>query len=431
MRSVKNRVIFATILGLVAALATGLSLGLTSFSDSERPSVAPSPTPSPRMNAPTPSHAPPPAEVPAAADDVVVPDPNFQEELRRARLSTRGWKTDFSRHTVPFSEILSGGPPRDGIPPLDDPRFTTFEDADSYLGRLEPVIAFELNGDARAYPLRILTWHEIVNDVVGGVPVIVTFCPLCNSAIVFDRTVDGALFDFGTSGKLRHSDLIMWDRQTESWWQQFTGEAIVGELAGKRLTFLPSSIISWEDFKAANPQGKVLSQDTGFSRPYGQNPYVGYDRVDNPPFLFDGDLDGRLLPKERVATVTVGGVDAAFPFSVLEKERAVNYTINDQDLVVFFRPGTRSALDDLLIGESDEIGATGLFEAQLDGRKLTFRSDGEQFIDKETGSVWNILGKAIDGPLTGSTLTPLVHTNSFWFAVAAFKPNTMIYQGLG
>ena len=139
MRYGKNPVIFATILGLVAALAIGLSLGLTFYSDSKSPSVAPAPTPSPRMSAPAPSHSLPPAAVPAAADDVVAPDPNFQEELRRARLSTRGWETDFSRHTVPFSEILSGGPPRDGIPPLDDPRFTTFEDADRYLARLEPV----------------------------------------------------------------------------------------------------------------------------------------------------------------------------------------------------------------------------------------------------------------------------------------------------
>ena len=252
--------------------------------------------------------------------------------------------------------------------------------------------------------------------MVGGVPVAVTFCPLCNAAIVFDRRLDGTVHDFGTSGKLRNSDLVMWDRQTESWWQQFTGEAIVGELTDKRLTFLPASIISWSDFKAANPKGTVLSRDTGFSRDYGRNPYAGYDRTDNPPFLFAGDLDGRLLPKERMATVTVAGVDAAFPFSVLEMERVVNYMVGAQDLAVFFKPGTLSALDRGSIKDSMDVGATGVFDSHLNGKNLTFRSDGEVIVDNETGSVWSILGEATEGPLTGSKLTPIVHANHFWFA---------------
>ena len=311
-------------------------------------------------------------------------------------------------------------------------KFTTQENADEWLDELEPVISFEINGDARAYPLQILTWHEIVNDLVGGKPIVATFCPLRNTAIVFDRNLDGVVHDFGVSGNLRKSDLIMWDRQTETWWQQLTGEGIVGELAGKKLTFLPAPIISWADFKAAHPDGIVLSQDTGFSRQYGRNPYVGYDRVDNPPFLLrDEDLDGRLLPKERVAALTIGDVAAAFPFSALEQERVVNYSINGTELTVFFKPGTRSALGDLLIGDVDEIGATGVFEVVLDGRKLTFRSEGGGFVANETGSTWNILGQAITGPLTGSALTPIVHGNHFWFAWGAFKPETKIYQGIG
>ena len=361
----------------------------------------------------------------------VAPDPDYKKKMRSAGLGSRGWKTDFSLHTVPYESILSGGPPRDGIPPIDDPKFITPGDADDFLDPLEPVVAFELNGDARAYPLQILTWHEIVNDVVGGEPVAVTFCPLCNSAIVFDRRLDGVVHTFGTSGKLRNSDLIMWDRQTETWWQQLTGEGIVGELAGKRLTLLAAAIVSWEDFKAANPDGKVLSRDTGNPRSYGQNPYAGYDRADNPPFLFQGDLDGRLLPKERVVTVTIGDAQAAFPFLILETEKVVNYNVGGTDLIVLFKPGTRSALDRSTISLSRDVGATGLFEANLNGRKLTFKSSGERFTDTETCSFWNILGEAVEGPLVGKTLTPVVHTNSFWFAVAAFKPDTKIYQGRG
>ena len=412
-------------IGLVATVGIVAGLGLAGAFDSEDVSSAgvinPDPVGDPEPLSPT-----------AGADtaqNLVQPDPNYEEELRRAGISTRGWETDFSRHTVPFDEIFSGGVPRDGIPPIDNPKFTTPEAANEWLGDEEPVILLEINGEARAYPLQILIWHEIVNDDIGGVPVAVTFCPLCNSAIVFDRRLDGIIYDFGVSGNLRNSDLIMWDRQTESWWQQLTGDAIVGELTGKRLTFLPAPMISWADFKAANPQGQVLSRDTGFRRSYGENPYVGYDRADIPPFLFQGDLDGRLQPKERVAAVAIGDAAAAFPFSILEKERVVDYIVGGQDLVVFFKPGTRSALDGLLIGDSREVGATGVFDSNLDGRKLTFRAEGDTFVDNETGSVWNILGQATEGQLAGTQLMPIIHANHFWFSWGAFKPDTKIYQG--
>ena len=383
----------------------------------------------PTTLAAAPETADTPSPTAAPKPTLSVDDETVQRQLRAAGISTYGWKTDFSKRNVEFSEISSGGPPRDGIPPIDEPVFTTFDDADDWLNSQEPVIALEIEGDARAYPLQVLIWHEIVNDQVGGVPVSVTFCPLCNSAITFDRRLDGRVHDFGTSGNLRNSDLIMWDRQTETWWQQLTGEGIVGELTGKRLTFLPSAVISWEDFKATYPDGQVLSRETGFARRYGENPYVGYDRADSPPFLFDGDLDGRLLPKERVAAVNIGEVDAAFPFTTLSEEKVVNYTVAGQDLVVFFKPGTRSALDQLLIGDSREVGATGIFDPELDGQKLTFRAEGGKFVDNETGSTWSILGRAIEGPSTGQQLTPIVHANHLWFAWAAFKPDTLIYQG--
>ena len=424
-------------LGLLVVIGIVSGLGLAGIFDTGGPSLTgegkgePTPTPEPNRG--------------------VVPDPNFEEALAKAKFPLGVWKTDFSLHSVPYSEIISGGPPRDGIPPLDNPRFTTPTDADQWLNGKEPVIALELDGDARAYPIQILVWHEIVNDVVGGVPVAVTFCPLCNSAIVFDRRLDGTVYDFGTSGNLRNSDLVMWDRQTESWWQQFTGEGIVGSLTGKKLSFLASSLISWEDFKAASPEGMVLSRDTGFSAVYGQNPYRGYDSTDDRPFLFDGPIDGRFPAMERVAAVTIGEADAAFPFSVLEKERVVNYTVNGQDLVVFFEPETQSAFGDpdysIPFEREDNpfdpfddppqnfsaVGATGVFDPELDGIKLSFRPggnpSGDDFVDVETGSVWNILGRAIEGPLAGQNLTPIVHANHFWFSWAVFKPDTKIYQG--
>ena len=358
-------------------------------------------------------------------------DPNFQDELDDSSISTRGWKTDFSKHTVPFFEILSGGPPRDGIPPIDNPTFVQIGEANGWIDDKEPVISLEIDGVTKAYPLQILTWHEIVNDEISGVPVAVTFCPLCNSAIAFDRRLEGVVYDFGTSGSLRFSDLIMWDRQTESWWQQLTGEAIIGELAGRKLTFLPAPIISWSDFKAAHPDSQVLSKETGHVRAYGQNPYAGYDRADRPPFLYDGIPDGRLLPKERVLALSINGADIAFPFLVLEQERAVNHTVGGRDVAIFFKTGTASALDSSSIAQSRDVGATGVFDPNLNGQMLTFRADGNKILDQQTGSEWNILGQAVDGTLAGSALEPIVHANHFWFAWAAFKFDTIIYQGAG
>jgi len=362
---------------------------------------------------------------------VIEPDILYQAELDGARFETRGWRTDFSRHTVAFKDILSGGVGRDGIPPLDNPQFETIAEAKSVMNAFEPVVNIEVNGQARGYPLAILTWHEVVNDVVGGVPVVVTFCPLCNSALVFNRMLEGRVFDFGVSGNLRNSDLIMWDRQTQTWWQQLTGEGIIGELAGYQLPFIPASIISWADFKAAHPEGLVLSRNTGFNRPYGSNPYSGYDLVDRPPFLFDGELDDRLLPKERVAAIEIGDVSAAFPFPLLETERVVNYPVNGTDVVVFFKPGTVSALDRALIIDSNDIGSTGVFDANLEGQRLTFSLRDGDFVDDQTGTIWSILGEGLEGDMAGKSLTPIVHGNHFWFAWGAFKPDTKIYKGQG
>ncbi len=358
---------------------------------------------------------------------VATPTAKLQVDLDDVQFNTDGWRTDFSKHSVPLDEIIPGGPPRDGIPPIDVPKFVSVEEAGSWLNSREPVIHLEVGGEARAYPLQILIWHEIVNDVVSDMPVAVTFCPLCNTAIAFDRRLHGRTLDFGTTGNLRNSDLVMWDRQTESWWQQVTGEAIVGELTGRKLQMLPATIVSWEEFKQQFPQGQVLSRDTGHSRLYGNNPYAGYDKADEPPFLFEGKLDGRLPPKERVVTVNVAGEDVAYPFSLLAKEGVITDSVGGQPIVVFFDPGTASALDASTIAASRDVGATAVYQPQIDGRRLTFSWRNEGFVDAETGSRWTVLGRAIEGPLVGKQLEPIVHGNHFWFAWAAFKPDTRIY----
>jgi hypothetical protein len=354
----------------------------------------------------------------------------------RVTVSTAGWNTDFGNHSVPLSEFRSGGPPRDGIPPIDVPTYVSQADADAWLAPEEPVIAVALEQPdgavaARAYPLQILLWHEIVNDTLGDTPLAVTFCPLCYTAVAYDRRLEpgGTVYDFGTTGNLRHSDLVMWDRQTESWWQQFSGDAIVGELTGAHLTFLPAQIVSWEAFKETYPNGDVLSRDTGFSRPYGTNPYPGYDDVDSRPFLFAGETDGRLPPMERVVGVVLGEAGAAYPFPALQEARVVADTVGDTDLVVLWAPGTNSAVDTQDVTEGRDIGQAGVFRRNLDGRALTFiPGPGDGFTDEETGSTWTVSGLATAGELAGSRLAPLPHTVVFWFAWAAFQPEGRLWQ---
>jgi hypothetical protein len=360
--------------------------------------------------------------VPAAEPALLPPEPPPGGAARE-------FKTDFSRHTVPYTEILSGGPPKDGIPAIDSPQFVTVAEANSWLKDVEPVILVQVGADARAYPLQILMWHEIVNDTVGGVPLAVTFCPLCNTAIAFERTLDGRVLDFGTTGRLRFSNLIMYDRQTESWWQQAEGDAIAGELAGRRLAFYPATIVSWAEFRKAHPDGKVLSRETGYTRDYGSNPYVGYDDVNQPPFLYQGPpTPGKLPPMARVLTVDLNGETVAYPYNVLAEVRVVNDMVGGRPVAVFWAGGVASALDNSTIALGREVGAAAAFSPELDGRRLIFRAEGKRIVDAETGSEWDVLGRAVKGELAGRQLAPIVSVNHFWFSWAAFKPETRIYQ---
>jgi hypothetical protein len=390
-----------------------------------------------------PEATPEPTEEPAEntepdEDEAAAATPNAaglftnDDRSERQRVISVDWNTDWNRHTVPYDELLALLPVRDGIPAIDNPQYVTPEEASSFLAENDPVIAFENNGDARAYPLQIMTYHEIVNDVVGDLPVTVTFCPLCNSAIVFDRTLSGdgpddVVLDFGTSGWLRHSDLVMYDRQTESLWQQFTGEGLVGELAGAQLTFLPSSMVGFANFREAYPDGLVLSQDTGFQRPYGQNPYPGYDTIGQDPFAFIGVPDGRLAAMERVIAVSLDGLDVAYPLTAVAEAGVINDTQGGQDLVIFHVGGTSSALDAPIIFLGADVGATGVFDPNVNGEKLTFVKEDDIISDEQTGSTWNVLGQATDGPLVGESLSPIIHGDHFWFAWAAFQPETVIF----
>ena len=231
--------------------------------------------------------------------------------------------TDFASHSVPLEEFVSGGPPRTGIPAVDEPKFTTVAEASTWIKPAEPVIELELGDEVRVYPIQILIWHEIVNDVVDDVPIAVTFCPFCNTALAFERRSAGETHVFGVTGVLRNSDLVMFDRRTESWWQQFTGEALVGELTSTRLERVPAAIVAFEDAAARHPDAPVLSRDTGYGRPYGKNPYPGYDSIYVPPFWPVANSDERLYPRDRVVFLEHGDDATAIPFDALEEKEVI------------------------------------------------------------------------------------------------------------
>jgi hypothetical protein len=254
--------------------------------------------------------------------------------------------TDFSRSAINFSEIISGGPPKDGIPAIDDPEFDVAVNVRD-LGQTEPVIVLRLGNEARAYPFRLLMWHEIVNDTFQNRPVTVTYCPLCNAAVVFDRRVNGKLLDFGVSGKLRHSDMIMYDRQTQSWWQQFLGVGIVGEMTNVELKRLPARVMPFAEFRQQYPAAKVLVSADPNIRAYGENPYVNYDSS-RAPFLYKGRYSGPGSPMSYVVSV---GKQAW----LLSDLRAVK-RITQGDLLIEWREGMNSALDSRRIEDGRDIG---------------------------------------------------------------------------
>lgn len=343
------------------------------------------------------------------------------------RLSTLGWNTNWNKHSINYTQLQSGGPSRDGIPPLNNPKFISIQKAKNWLKDNEPIIFVKINGQVKAYPLQIMIWHEIVNDTLDDKKIAITFCPLCNASIVFDRKLGKKTYEFGTSGLLRNSDLVMYDKQTESLWQQFTGTAIVGDETSKVLTQLPSSIISFKDLYTNFKDALVLSKETGYFRKYGDNPYVGYDDINHSPFMIHDDIDDRLAPKRRVATLSINGNDKAYAYNIVKRKKVINDTFEDKNIVLFYNSGISSALDKKNISNSKDIGSVVIYDRRIDGEILDFYYNNG-FFDKQTGSKWNIFGEAINGKLKGKRLLNVVHGSHFWFAWVVFKPQTQIYK---
>jgi hypothetical protein len=343
------------------------------------------------------------------------------------------FETDFSRASIDYDQVLAGGPPKDGIPSVDDPQFISISEANEWIRETESVLVFTTQPyvedgpfelEARIYPIQILMWHEIVNDEVGGLPVSITYCPLCNTGIAFDRRYDGQVLDFGTTGRLRFSNLIMYDRQTETWWQQATGRGVAGRYAGGRLRVLGLLLLPWNEARERFPDSVVMSRETGYNRNYGTNPYSGYDTT-LQPFLYEGpEIDDQYNPMDRVLTVFVEDESAGFPYPVLRDDRVVQEEIGGSSVVVMWEEGTASPLDSAMLAEGRDIGTANAFFAEVDGRRLSFRAEGGRILDEETGSEWTVSGRALSGELEGAELDPVATAQHFWFSWTAFEPET-------
>jgi hypothetical protein len=343
------------------------------------------------------------------------------------------WPTNWAMRTVELDELhvgIGARDPRDLIRPIDAPVYEDVATADEWLEDRELGILLEVGESATFFPVRILIAHEIVNDQRGDVPFSVTYCPLCNTAVAFDRRLDGEVLRLGVSGLLRHSDLVMWDDLTVSLWQQTTGEAIVGDLAGSRLTVIPSALVTWADFRSEHVGGDVLSQDSGPFAPYGSNAYTGYTSRSAPfPSFFRLELDERHPALSRVVGVRIEGDAKAYPFSVIAAEGAVDDVVGGMPITVWWgAPDTADPLDGFSVADGAPIGTGIAFERTVDGQELTFAANGDDtFTDAETGSTWTLLGVAVGGPLEGSELPIAIHQNEFWFAWAAFNQGSPVY----
>ena len=326
---------------------------------------------------------------------------------------------------IDLDDLQAGGPPPDGIPPIDRPNFAPASEID-WLEDDEAVLSLTVRGETRAYPLQVMTWHEIVNDRIAGVPVAVTYCPLCNSGVAFERIVEGqGVVTFGTSGMLYADNLVMYDRTTQSLWPQLTGQAAVGALTGTQLTAIPMGTVAWREFLAEHPDAKVLTRETGHDRAYGTNPYTAYDDPDGGLlFGLPDALDTRLPVKERVIGIEHEEAGLAVVRSSLVGQPLLEVSVGGRDVILWHRPGQASALDARTVAGGVDIGTVGVFDPVLEGRRLHFENQGDGFVDRETGSSWSVLGRATAGPLQGSELTAVRHLDTFWFAWVSFHPDT-------
>lgn len=309
--------------------------------------------------------------------------------------------------------------PRDAIPALNYPDVVSAEDADAFLDPVDLVLGVEMNGEARAYPLSIMQWHEVVNDLLGGKLFAVNYCPLTGSGLVYSSKVGSEFVLFGVSGLLYDNNNVMFDRTSNSLWSQMSEQAVCGTLAGEKAQLYPLVQSTWWAWKKLHPDTTVVSLDTGFDRNYDVNPYIAYNRLDNTELFFPQSfVDLRRPMKEVVFGIEHDGLARAYPYPALGHRVAINDVVNGLPVLVVYDEDARMVI---------------AFERELHDDDLTLVLDvvDEPFpfrmTDRETGTFWSLTGMAVEGPLAGARLEPIATYSSMWFAWAAFHRGTQIY----
>ena len=352
------------------------------------------------------------------------------DERRAETLRDLQWSTNFQIASVALSELLTSDRERYGPQPVDKLHSVNVVEAENFLDPRDPLIAYLGGSRPRAYPLRFLVWHEVVHDVVGRRPVLISYDPRTNAARVYERRLLGTGLRFGTVDGFDRGGRLLWDSLSQSWWRQFTGEAIVGDFTGLRLRPRPSFLLSYQEFRQTFPDGRVLSPrsrpDRDETSDYEATSYAGYDRSSDPPAYFDGALDPRLPPTARVLALELNGETAAFDFEYLASRRVVNDNVGGQPVLALWSPGVLSVLDTPRIADARDVGAAAAHGREVGGRVLTFEFADGAFRDRETGSVWSLSGRALSGPMAGAQLPALLHGSPFWFAWAAYHPQTRL-----
>jgi hypothetical protein len=335
-----------------------------------------------------------------ATDDVITLDGEIIE-------------TDGVLHSIPLEDIVVGNPQKDGIPAIDDPAYEGVYSADQYLDDNGYGLMVEVNGETRFYPYQILVWHEIVNDTLNGKRLVVTYCPLCFTGVAYERDVDGITYDFGVSGKLYDNNLLMYDRQTDSYWSQALGEVVVGELTGAELTRHPALTMTWKHFRENYGSGSVLSRDTGFSRDYTSDPYEPQGYYTNADVWFPlSNTDDRLYVKDIVFGYQNDVGQKAYPQDVVLDLLLMNDVVGEDAILIFWDP--------------DIEAIRGFSREMEDGEVLEFELLDTILQDKASGSLWNFEGEAVGGAYLGAELVPITLEQAFWFSWVASHPETEV-----
>ncbi len=333
------------------------------------------------------------------------------------------WRTNLDKFVVD-PKIVGPGLPRDSIPPIYEPKFESMSEADSWLDDDDLAGVLTIDGRTKIYPYPILFWHEVVNDRIGDTPVLVTYCPLCATVIAFDRRVGGEELVFGVSGKLRHKNLIMWDHQTESWWQQLTGEALVGDLAGEKLQFIALRTLPWGEVRRSTDDALVLSrestQDERLSGFYAIKPCP--TEYPDEGLLWTGGPTSEALGSHTRVVGLSQPEEVAYPISELARLGVVNDVVGTQPVVLIY--SAEPCVDTLTGLGADTVDAAAVYTPEVGGQALSFYLEGGRILDRETGSAWSAAGLAVEGPLEGRQLDALPHTISFWAPWVAFHPET-------